>query len=374
VLIRQLFRGPSLALAALGCLIALAAPGQASTANRLSGTAPTWRVVDASPDGTSTYDLLGITATGPRNAWAFGRVTSGGIPQKTAPVLRHWDGRSWREASVPPQLAADWSASLPIPAGSSTAGNVWAFMLGNWARWNGSRWSAGRLPLPRGSSYGVDITATAVLSRSDVWVVGDLSVASIIPYVGHFNGHRWSFQLLRTSDQMVAVSASGPANVWIAGNAGTNLLSRWNGSRWQPVPMPAALAGPTTFGGLVVQSADSVWITGLVPTGTSYTGGAWHWNGHHWRMYQLATSCALTQAASDGHGGLWASFANPCPHARLWHESGDRWTSSAVPDDGPYAYVAQLTAVPGTSAMLAAGVVYVRKTLSAAVLLHGRLP
>jgi len=42
-----------------------------------------------------------------------------------------------------------------------------------------------------------------------------------------------------------------------------------------------------------------------------------------------------------------------------------------MPDGAPYAYLNQLTAVPGTPAMLAA---YVNSTLSGAVLQHGRLP
>src|SRR5215467_5107351 len=105
-----------------------------------------------------------------------------------------------------------------------------------WARWNGQRWYAGSLPLPGGYTGSVRITGTEVLSRSDIWAVGNLTVASVIPYVGHFNGRRWSFQLLRSTDTMVAVSGSGPDNVWIAGNSGTNLLRRCDGRRWRPVP------------------------------------------------------------------------------------------------------------------------------------------
>jgi hypothetical protein len=373
VRVRPLLR--SLPVALFGLVIAGAVPGQASTVILPSSSPPVWHVVYTLPDGTYLYDLFGITATGPRDAWAFGRAAIQG--KHLTPVLRHWDGHSWRAVLAPPGLPANWSAAAPIPAGSSSPSNVWAFNLGHWAHWSGRRWAVGRLPLPLGYSGSVNITSTAVLSPSDVWVVGNLTSASIIPYLAHFNGRRWRFQLPSPDAvSMVAISASGPDNVWVAGNAGANLLSRWNGHSWQKVPMPAALAGPTTFGGLVVLSADSVWITGLVPgaAASSFVGGAWHWDGHHWRMYRLSTACALTEAAPDGHGGLWASFANPCNPARLWHEAAGRWTSRALPDYGPCAYVEQLTAVPGTAAMLAAGVVYPRGKLSAAILQYGQLP
>ena len=371
--------GPA-ATAATVALVVLggaAAASRASAVARPRGQVPHWHVVDAIPDtATATYDLFAVTAPGPRDGWAFGRESSSnGQGLQFSAVLRHWDGHSWRPALLPARVAARWNAVAPVQAGSSSARNVWVFPLGAWARWNGERWHAGPLPLPRGYVGSVRITGTDVLSRSDVWVVGNLTVASIIPYVAHFNGRRWSFRLLRSPDTMVAVSGSGPDNVWIAGNSGTNLLRRWDGRRWRPVPMPAGLAGPTTFGGLVVQSPDSAWITGLVPgaAGPSAVGGAWHWNGRRWRLYRLAASCALSPAAPDGHGGLWAGFAYPCAHARLWHRAHGRWTSTAMPDDGPYAYLNQLTAVPGTAAMLAAGAAYA-PTLSAVVLQDGHLP
>lgn len=350
------------------------ATGPAVAAARLAGTGPGWRVVDALPShGIVTSYMGGITATGPRDAWAFGLTVVNDPPPNTTPVLRHWNGRAWRSFPVSAALAAFWSRDTVIPAGSSSPRNVWAFTLSNWARWNGRRWTTGRLP-GVGSS-GAHITGTAVLSRRDVWVVGDLNDASITPYFAHFNGTRWRWSTLPTvSESMIGISASGPDNVWMAGNSGVNLLKRWDGHRWRNVPMPVALAKPTTFGGLVALSRTSVWITGLVPTATSgFTGGAWHWNGSGWKMYRLPAACELAGAAPDGHGGLWAFTAHCNGQAKMWHLSGGHWRSSPLPGGGPNSYVAQFSAVPGTSAMLATGGVYLRQNFIGAVLLHGRL-
>jgi hypothetical protein len=235
----------ALALVVLGGGIAAAAPSRAGAVARPGAGAAHWHVVDALPDTAgTTYDMFAVIAPGPREAWAFGRAaSSNGQGLQVAAVLRHWDGHSWRPALLPARVAARWNAVAPVQAGSSSARNVWVFPLGAWARWNGLHWYAGPLPLPGGYADSVRITGTEVLSRSDVWVVGNLTVASVIPYVGHLNGRRWSFQLLRSPDTMVAVSGSGPDNVWIAGNSGTNLLRRWDGRGWRPVPHRRTRAG-----------------------------------------------------------------------------------------------------------------------------------
>ncbi len=359
----------------LAAVIAGALPGQASAASPAGSGTPTWQVVSTLTDTATIYDMFGITAAGPRDAWAFGRAASNEF-QDVSPVLRHWNGQAWRTLAVPPAFPANWGVVAPIASGSSSPQNMWAFDVGDWAHWNGKRWAVGTLPVPSGDLVSVNVASTAVLSPSDVWVTGDLTGASIIPYLAHFDGHRWKIlPVSAESAEMVAVSASGPDDVWVAGDAATNVMSQWNGHRWQQVHMPPEMAGPSAFGGLVVFSAKDVWVTGLLPasSGGGFTGGAWHWDGHRWHQLSFSTRCELAHAARDGHGGLWAAFES-CNPGRLWHESAGTWTSAPMPDDGVSAYVEQLTAVPGTSVMLATGVAYPHKKLSGVILQRGHLP
>lgn len=100
------------------------------------GGAPPWRVVDTLPDtATYTYDLFAVTAPGPQNASAFGRASyKSGKGLQFSPMLRHWNGRSWRRVLLPGSVAARWNASVPLQAGSSSARNVRVFPLGAWVR------------------------------------------------------------------------------------------------------------------------------------------------------------------------------------------------------------------------------------------------
>src|SRR5215472_17039998 len=89
--------------------VGAAVPAQAVSAARPGGGLPAWRVVDARPGGAYTYDWYGITASGRRDAWAFGNAFCCS-PQVHLPVVRHWAGRAWRAVPLPPSIAVRWYA------------------------------------------------------------------------------------------------------------------------------------------------------------------------------------------------------------------------------------------------------------------------
>ena len=92
------------AVAALAAVVSLAgllmgAPGQPAAAQTASGPVPGgWRVVYESTSKTSN-PLYGVAAVSPGDAWAAGEIAAGGSNDQS--VVLHWNGTSWKPASVP---------------------------------------------------------------------------------------------------------------------------------------------------------------------------------------------------------------------------------------------------------------------------------
>ena len=76
---------------------------------------PAGQAVDV-PTGQGELD--GIAALGPDDVWAAGRVvTNEGGGLAISPLLLHWDGEAWSQATPPLQGDADLSAVAAIPGG-----------------------------------------------------------------------------------------------------------------------------------------------------------------------------------------------------------------------------------------------------------------
>jgi hypothetical protein len=130
-------------------------------------TAAQWIVTTFTPPDQPAYlDIGSLSASGKTNAWGIGKV----IPHAGLPfsVVFRWNSK-WRQVPMPARVVRDSPFSL---IGSSSASNVWIFggSKASTAHWNGSRWSAGILPLVRGRTP--TITAAAVLSSSTAWAFG----------------------------------------------------------------------------------------------------------------------------------------------------------------------------------------------------------
>jgi hypothetical protein len=173
------------------------------------------------------------------------------------------------------------------------------------ARWNGRSWAVGTLPAPAVTASGVAIEVTAAV-------------------------------------------AAGPDDIWAGGYA-------------------AAEAVPANGDWSVAESPRSAWVVGEVPLpghqggfqGTGDGAGAAYWNGSRWTIAaigalypQWASPYLLTNAVSDGSGGLWAVSQVPggdSPPTGLRHYAHARWTRVSLPVLGPD-LVSSMAAAPGTGA------------------------
>lgn len=353
-------------VAALGLVIGTAPGANADTTEfRLSdlGTTP-------------GYDWQSqVVAISPSKAWAFGEVLTGGLP-----TARRWNGRKWRDVSLPAGL----TRGITI-ADASGPRNVWAFGGGDETgdayalRWDGSAWTvAHRWP---GDEM---ISDAAVLAPDDVWVFG---TSHIGPGIGtwHYDGATWT-RVTTGDDFLREGSAVSADDIWAIGTNETgerdNLVSRWDGTAWNPVDVPSS---PTDqFSGIYAASPDDVWIAGSEyrPSGddATYVPFVLHFDGTAWQRLDppVTGGGSLSEVASDGQGGIWfvPQTFEPYDSPELLRYSGGRWTAIRPERPGGQAVrVHDVASVPGGRVTWAVGEVFPpdRATSDSAVWVNGTL-
>jgi len=354
-----------LAAAALATPLAAATPA-AEGARAATGT-PGWRVAASVHGKNQSIQLSDVAADAADDAWSIGSARM--VNQATfRPVIEHWDGRAWRQVTLPGSvLKTLGTSSVRATIGASAPSNVWAFGTGGyWLHWNGKLWTPGRLATPPGAALGPYVGSPLVFSPSDVWAFGDYQTKSgtLVPYGLHFNGHAWRPFTTSGQDGFAAESGVSPSDIWALMNAGVpgsgGALIRWNGTRWAHVPLPSALTALATLYSLYAQSDSDVWVGGKArKTGDGVVA---HWNGTTWttgtfRPVQNFSEDTLVQMVSDGQDGIWALASCMLGSCwRLWHYTGGHWQGPIQPGiNGTATFVAGLAHVPGTTAVWAAG-------------------
>ena len=204
-----------------------------------------------------------VTATSDRDVWIAGTATVSDGNAQT--LIAHWNGTVLSRTASP-------NAGTPpggLLSGVSAAGPDDAWAVGGYSvidpvydtsrsyplaeRWNGRAWTRVAAAQP-GAGNGspspqAEFSAVTAVSGSDAWAVGSNSVESTpvpnerqVPLAEHWNGHAW--QVSKTpddgnEDQLYAVSAAGPDDVWAVGRYGNptkTLTEHWNGVTWTIVP------------------------------------------------------------------------------------------------------------------------------------------
>jgi hypothetical protein len=256
--------------------------------------------------------------------------------------------------------------------------------------WNGKRWSITPDGFSSQNADYADFNSVAVASARNAWAVGfhvDESTKTIIPLIDHWNGFAWHLVNVPTpdaglrDDQLQAVAAVGPHNVWAAGfRSGRNtlpLLLHWDGARWTVTAGPSLLSGSYQLNSLAAAPGRSLWSVGygqlpyfrtlieriigvnakVVPSpnppgeydslfgvsavskhdiwavGTRDSSGleqtlAEHWNGVSWTAVAApnpgAVGAALSGVAARSASDVWAAghYIDP---AGLQHTLAERW-------------------------------------------------
>jgi hypothetical protein len=256
----------------------------------------TWnRVTTPTPGGGGYFE--GVAATSASNAWAVGGIGPGpGIDNDNAPLIEHWNGRSWRQAQYPEPAGGQLRA-----VAATSRSNAWAVgWIGSGPsmqtlieHWNGKKWAV--VPSPNPSATGDLLDGVAVTSAGNAWAVGIASGSTDeSTLIEHWNGKKWAVvpSPTPTGDTgLQAVAASSPTNAWAVGYSrpsscdplcGTVSL-HWNGKRWAAVPsVNPPRSNLSVFEG-VVSSARNAWAVGAYDSWSAslieyWNGRAWVWH------------------------------------------------------------------------------------------------
>lgn len=294
--------------------------------------------------------LTAVDATGPKNAWAVGAVTSGFSAMTT--ILR-WNGTSWARQATSAQFQ-------PVDVAASGPNHAWIIGTASFVKptslyWNGHAWSPAAFPqagLPVEVSASPDGTAWSLLGLN-------LSGGGISTLL-RWTGSAWVKAPAPLGASIDSVSVRAKNDVWVSGTT-TNglavfpLVSHWNGSAWQSTKIPGTLGVPAYQGVLnkiVPVSANNVWVLRSAQN-AQLLNALLHWDGRTWQAYPTPLDAEAIGLTDDGHGGAWVLPAVQGTRSFYLHWTGASW--SKVYGPARSGQVGDVTRIPGTTEVLAAG-------------------
>ncbi|WP_440103476.1 hypothetical protein [Streptosporangium sp. H16] len=310
-------------------------------------TMGTWR--ETTLPGAGAH-MNGVVALSPDDAWAVGNVGEG----EPVAHLVHWNGRTWRPVTPPEGL-------FPVRAVSASSGdNVWIFgNAGAWRRTGGGWSNMGGL---RGSRRHL-LEAAVVAGPRDVWIAGTTEGADATnpesrrPFLRRWSGTGWSDFSLPPGVGIHAFGAVGPRDVWALGREpdGGGVVMRWDGDRWNTVPMPLPLVErKAELEDIAVVSADEAWAIGRDRAAAVVV----RWDGRRWNVVDgPARFVHFSAVAPDGHDGAWvaADYWDYTDDRILLHYDGRSWTYEKNPGTQKAPAVFDLALVPGSNQVIGVG-------------------
>ncbi len=184
---------------------------------------------------------------------------SGGV------VNQSWNGRAWKNsvASVPKDTIGAGFLAVDARTATDAWAKGWAQVptsdpndsknVGLLSHWNGTRWTAAKLPAVGGDRDGWHLVTVTALAAADVWAAGSVyGDAGTRPLLLHFDGKSWREVRVPDLGDVQAqfdTLAPGPDGVvWAGGTtkAADGTLSgfalRYANGTWTRKPLPAGTA------------------------------------------------------------------------------------------------------------------------------------
>jgi hypothetical protein len=282
--------------------------------------------------------LLGVSSSGPNDAWAVGSTNQISFASHDT-LAAHWDGTAWTIVPTPAAASGGRLASLYDVADLSPA-NAWAVGQGKDARplaehWNGTAWSVVPVPVPAvpsGTGFAnAVLSKISAVSATDIWAVGTTTAiqgTSVVRFTlaMHYNGTAWSIVKTANTTEPTGLSdvtAISATNAWAVGNGFNNVhdtsasvanqavIEHWNGTAWSIVASPAGLISVDRIS---AASATDIWASAQAPQQTIAgipvpVARTLHWNGTAWSAMPGPT-------ASDP--GTEAAGLSALPSGEAW--------------------------------------------------------
>jgi hypothetical protein len=333
--------------------------------------AAVWTVAPTPPTGRDAY-IKGIAARTDNDAWAVGSVGQQAYNVPSLPLIDHWNGTTWSQAT-PPSLPATDSVHLGWVS-SSSAADAWAVGTINPVKhasysgpltvhWDGSTWTNVPDPLPL--LPGTALVGVADISPTNAYAIGNHG--SAYGLVEHWDGTAWTTPaqppfpepngVSSGENQVSAISATSASNVWVLG---TYLQTEygyvwdpysvhWDGTAWNLVTMPQVTGAVFTSADVI--SPANVWAVGNSPSGPLIA----HWDGTAWTITPSPAPGTLTGITARSASDVWAVGYTTGPQTLTLHWDGTAWTTVSSPNVGTASQLTSVSASPGGAIVWAAG-------------------
>jgi hypothetical protein len=135
------------------------------------------------------------------------------------------------------------------------------------------------------------------------------------------------------------VAAIGPDDAWAVGTApccdsDARRMSHWDGTAWQPVPLPPAPqdAQYPRLSTVGASSPDDVWAFGDGADGPAF---GHHWDGTAWQTTVFGKDVRIKETAVIGTGDVWFTgleLTDTGERPVVEHYDGGQWARSPLPD------------------------------------------
>ena len=187
-------------------------------------------------------------------------------------------------------------------------------------------------------NYSNDLFAVSASSPTDIWAVG---LAAI-----HFDGKTWTGYPLPGIDgdigsELRGVAVISPTNAWAVGSfktspTTTGNLQQWDGSAWSISPPPSGTEGEI-LQSITAISASDIWVGGCIPAFLE------HFDGSQWTYFALQDLSAVNESCITGisvisPSDVWAvGWSSPRGGSYVTvteHWDGTSWTFVPSPNVG----------------------------------------
>jgi len=166
-----------------------------------------------------------------------------------------------------------------------------------------------------------EINDIRIISKNDIWAVGEFVTDSGTFNVAKWNGDRWNLQLVGA----IGVNCNGiyyftEDDIWIA----TGILYHWNGKEWERYHL-------WNMGILNESDGGVEYIWGSSPNNIYFVGGNGtivHYNGSNFKKMASRTTCDLDDVFGIGENHIWAvgSATGEFQSVILFYD-GKKWTT-----------------------------------------------
>ena len=275
-----------------------------------------WGTTSSAPAG-ARGELFGVAAASSSDVLAVGGYNPGQPPTAllTKPYAEHWNGSGWSATRVPLGVVYPSGQAAQLNGVSEVApGDGWAvgtvvdpssFASRTLAyHWDGTAWTRSPTPDPAGPAQANQLGAVAARAAADAWAVGTDNYPAV-SLVLHWNGGTWRQVSVPDIGSLDAVTLT-PGLVWVAGG---DQVDQFDGTTWTKLPVAP---GASAITGLAHTTAG-LWAAGYVDygcgEGTCTASWAALWNGTAWTQVPAGGGTGLSGVVAAGSQVLAASGA-----------------------------------------------------------------